>query len=158
MVETAAHLTDHVFPRLPVPQWVRYFLQRDGAVLNMVLRIFLRGTAQSLQAHSPGALSVDKAALQIDAIAFIHRFGSSLNRHEHFKVAWSLACQDRWTSRKRVFVAASKRCRPVPDFSAAKVGTMIQSRWNQGLLDGTLPSTDGHHFMASTAGIGLAFQ
>ena len=50
MVETAAHLTDHVFPRLPVRQWVlsvpkrlRYFMQRDGAVLNMVLRIFLRG-------------------------------------------------------------------------------------------------------------------
>ena len=37
MVETAAHLTDHVFPRLPVRQWVlsvpkrlRYFMQRDG--------------------------------------------------------------------------------------------------------------------------------
>jgi hypothetical protein len=47
MVETAAHLCDHVFPRLPVRQWVlsvpkrlRYFMQRDGAVLNMVLRIF----------------------------------------------------------------------------------------------------------------------
>ena len=42
MVETAAHLTDHVFPRLPVRQWVlsvpkrlRYFMQRDGAVLNI---------------------------------------------------------------------------------------------------------------------------
>jgi hypothetical protein len=39
MVETAAHLTDHVFPHLPVRQWVlsvpkrlRYFLQRDGDV------------------------------------------------------------------------------------------------------------------------------
>ena len=49
MVETAAHLCDHVFPRLPVRQWVlsvpkrlRYFMQRDGAVLNMVLRISLR--------------------------------------------------------------------------------------------------------------------
>jgi hypothetical protein len=38
MVETAAHLNDHVFPRLPVRQWVlsvpkrlRYFMQRDGA-------------------------------------------------------------------------------------------------------------------------------
>ena len=44
-----AHLTDHVFPHLPVRQWVltvpkrlRYFMQRGGAVLNMVLRIFLR--------------------------------------------------------------------------------------------------------------------
>ncbi len=55
MVETAAHLTDHVLPRLPVRQWVllvpkrlRYFLQRDGVVLNMVLRIFLRVITQSL--------------------------------------------------------------------------------------------------------------
>jgi hypothetical protein len=93
MVETAAHLTDHVFPRLPVRQWVlsvpkrlRYFLQRDGAVLNMVLRIFLRVIAQSLQSCSPGAAQVDKATLHIGAIAFIHRFGSSLNAHVHFHV------------------------------------------------------------------------
>ena len=93
MVETAAHLTDHVFPRLPVRQWVlsvpkrlRYFMQRDGAALNMVLRIFLRVIAQSLQAHSPGVAQVDKAAQQIGAVAFIHRFGSSLNEHVHFHV------------------------------------------------------------------------
>ncbi len=61
MVETAVHLTDHVFPRLPVRQWVlsvpkrlRYFMQRDRAVLNMVLRIFLRVIEQSLAAHCPG--------------------------------------------------------------------------------------------------------
>ena len=93
MVETAAHLTDHVFPRLPVRQWVlsvpkrlRYFMQRDGPVLNMVLRIFLRVIAQSLQSSSPGAAQVDNAALHIGAIAFIHRFGSSLNQHVHFHV------------------------------------------------------------------------
>ena len=93
MVETAAHLTDHVFPRLPVRQWVlsvpkrlRYFMQRDGAMLNMVLRIFLRVIAQSLQSCSPGAAQLDKVALHIGAVAFIHRFGSSLNGHVHFHV------------------------------------------------------------------------
>ena len=93
MVETAAHLTDHVFPRLPVRQWVlsvpkrlRYFMQRDGAVLNMVLRIFLRVIAQSLQSNCPGAAQVNRAALHIGAVAFIHRFGSSLNGHVHFHV------------------------------------------------------------------------
>ena len=93
MAETAAHLTDHVFPRLPVRQWVlsvpkrlRYFMQRDGAVLGMVLRIFLRVIEQTLQANSPGAASVDKAALHIGAVAFIHRFGSSLNEHVHLHV------------------------------------------------------------------------
>ena len=93
MVEAAAHLTDHIFPRLPVRQWVlsvpkrlRYFMQRDGVVLNMVLRIFLRVIEQSLQTHCPGAAQVDKAALHIGAVAFIHRFGSSLNEHVHFHV------------------------------------------------------------------------
>jgi hypothetical protein len=58
MVETAAHLTDHVFARLPVRQWVlsvpkrlRYFMQRDGPVLNMVLRSF----------HSPLWLQPERA-------------------------------------------------------------------------------------------------
>ena len=52
MAETAAHLTDHVFPRQPVRQpvrqWVlsvpkrlRYFLQRDPALQGAVLRILL---------------------------------------------------------------------------------------------------------------------
>ena len=91
MVETAAHLTVHVFPRLPVHQWVlsvhkrlRCFMQRDGAVLGMVLRIFLRVIAQSLQDHCAGAAQVhttNEAALHIGAIAFINRLGSSLNEH-----------------------------------------------------------------------------
>ena len=47
MVDTAAHLTDHVFPRLPLRQWVlavpkrlRYFLQRDPALQGAALRLF----------------------------------------------------------------------------------------------------------------------
>ena len=93
MVETAAHLTDHVLPRLPVRHWVlpvpkrlRYFMQRDGATPNMVLRIFPRVIAQMLQANSPGAAHANKAALHTGAVAFIHRFGSSPNEHVHFHV------------------------------------------------------------------------
>ncbi len=50
--QTAAHLTDHVFPRLPLRQWVlavpkrlRYFLQRDPALHGAALRLFLRAVA-----------------------------------------------------------------------------------------------------------------
>ena len=87
MVETAAHLTDHVFPKLPVRQWVlsvpkrlRYFLQRDVALQGAVLRIFLREVERCLRERSPGC---DSEA-RIGAVAFIHRFGSSLNEHVHF--------------------------------------------------------------------------
>jgi hypothetical protein len=87
MAETAAHLTDHVFPRLPVRQWVlsvpkrlRYFLQRDTALQGAVLRILLRGVERCLREHSPGCAPTAR----FGAIALIHRFGSSLNAHTHF--------------------------------------------------------------------------
>ena len=65
-------------PPLQTLKRLRYFMQRDGAVLNMVLRIFLRGSAQSLQSNCSSAPSVDMAALHIGAVALIHRFSSSL--------------------------------------------------------------------------------
>jgi hypothetical protein len=87
MAETAAHLADHVFPRLPVRQWVlsvpkrlRYFLQRDAALQGAVLHIFLRAVERCLREHSPGC----GTSAHIGAVAFIHRFGSSLNEHVHF--------------------------------------------------------------------------
>ncbi len=81
-METAAHLPVRQWV-LSVPKRLRYFMQRDGVVLNMVLRIFLRVIEQSLCAHCPGAAQVDEAALHIGAVALakpqvhIYRFGSS---------------------------------------------------------------------------------
>ncbi len=93
MAETAAHLGEHVFPLLPVRQWVlsvlkrlRYFIQRDSAALNTALRLFLRVIQHHLQAHCPGAVQANPAALHLGAVAFIHRFGSSLNTHVHLHV------------------------------------------------------------------------
>jgi len=55
MAETAAHLVDHVFPPLPVRQWVlslpkrlRYFLKSDPAAVSAVLHILLRVVQQEL--------------------------------------------------------------------------------------------------------------
>lgn len=87
MVETAAHLADHVIPRLPVRQWVlsvpkrlRYHLERDPAVLNAALHIFLTAIERVLREHSPAA----SAASHLGAVIFIHRFGALLNTHLHF--------------------------------------------------------------------------
>ena len=87
MVETAAHLTEHVMPRLPVRQWVlsvpkrlRYFLQNDAAVQTLALHLFLSTVERALHRCSPGA----GPAARIGAVAFIHRFGALLNAHVHF--------------------------------------------------------------------------
>lgn len=49
MVESAAHPVDHVFPQVPVRQWVlsfpkrlRYFLQSDPGLAGRVLALALR--------------------------------------------------------------------------------------------------------------------
>jgi hypothetical protein len=62
MAETAAHLVDHVLPRLPVRQWLfslpkrlRYSLKHDREALNCALRIFLDEIEPPLRVHSPGA-------------------------------------------------------------------------------------------------------
>jgi hypothetical protein len=59
MVETAAHLVDHVFPRLTVRQWVlslpkrlRYFFRHDRRTVTAVLTIFLR-VVQPFQPQCP---------------------------------------------------------------------------------------------------------
>ena len=76
---------------MPTPVLLRRWAALPGGVSTILFPgtkslIFLRGIAQSLQAHCPGAAQVDKAALHIGAVAFIHRFGSSLNEHVHFHV------------------------------------------------------------------------
>jgi len=87
MAETAAHLVDHVFPPLPVRQWVlsvpkrlRFFLERDPQRAGAVLRIFLRVIEAQLRQSSTGA----GAGARLGAVTFVHRFGSSVNRHLHY--------------------------------------------------------------------------
>jgi hypothetical protein len=64
MMETAAHLADHVFPRLPVRQWVssvpkrlRNFLQLEGATLGMAQRKWTRQPCTSARWLSSTALA-----------------------------------------------------------------------------------------------------
>ena len=64
MVEIAAHLVDHVFPRLPVRQWVLsapkrlgWYPERERLAVSAVRHIFLRVVEahlrQAIAATSP---------------------------------------------------------------------------------------------------------
>ena len=50
--------------------------------LNSALRIFLDAVEQHLRGRCPGAGPKSRTG----AVAFLHRFGSSLNEHTHFHV------------------------------------------------------------------------
>ena len=84
MVEIAAHLVDHIFPKVPVRQWVlslpkrlRYFLVRDHLLANEVRRIFLTQVEKALIACSRDAPKDAK----LGGLPFTHRFGFALNQH-----------------------------------------------------------------------------
>lgn len=86
MAETAAHLVEHEFPRVPVrqrvmtfPKRLRYFLHRDPALLGRVRRSVLRLIETALRRRCPGA----PRDARCGAVTFVQRFGSALNAHPH---------------------------------------------------------------------------
>ncbi len=87
MVETAAHLVDHVFPKRPVRQWVlslpkrlRYFLPSNPKYASSILRILINTIEKAL------FRKISNAPVQsrLGAVTFLQRFGSTLNLHFHF--------------------------------------------------------------------------
>jgi len=91
MCGTAAHLTDHVVPEVPLRQWVlsvpfelRLLLARDPRALTAVGRIFVQEIfrSQRERARRSGLRSTVSGA-----VCFPQRFGGSMNLNVHFHVA-----------------------------------------------------------------------
>jgi len=87
MVESAAHLVDHVFPEAPVRQFVltfpfplRFLLAAEPKALTEVLAVVQRGISKFpiRQAGFTGA-----SGAKTGAVTLIQRFGSALNLNPH---------------------------------------------------------------------------
>jgi hypothetical protein len=88
MAERAAHLVDHVFPEVPVRQWVlslppriRYVLAWDHALCRAVVGIFMRAVLGFVRRRARVRLGV--ADGRGGAVAIIQRFGAALNLNVH---------------------------------------------------------------------------
>ena len=88
MAETAAHLVDHVFPEVPVRQWVlsvpfplRYGLAYDSSLVRDVAQIFVRTVFSSIRRRAGIPASNRKA--RYGAVGFIQRFSDALNLNPH---------------------------------------------------------------------------
>jgi hypothetical protein len=88
MAERAAHLVDHVFPRVPVRQWVlsvphrlRYVLAWDHALCRAVVAVAVRAILGDLRRRARRHGVVDGRG---GAVAILQRFGSALNLNVHF--------------------------------------------------------------------------
>jgi hypothetical protein len=88
MNEMALHLTEDVFPKVPVRQFVlslpkqlRYILSHNARLASQVLRIYVRTISSWYKRRSRRHPFNN---YQTGAITFVQRFGSSLNLNLHF--------------------------------------------------------------------------
>ncbi|MGA0266870.1 MAG: transposase zinc-binding domain-containing protein, partial [Lysobacterales bacterium] len=87
MVESAAHLVDHVFPEVPVRQFVltfpfplRLLLAAEPKTLTEVLAVVQRGISTFLIRRSGFTVA---SGARTGAVTLIQRFGSALNLNPH---------------------------------------------------------------------------
>ena len=87
MVESAAHLVDHVFPEAPVRQWVltfpfplRFLFANDPNALSAVLTVVHRVLSTFVVRQSGFTVS---SGARTGAVTLIQRFGSALNLNVH---------------------------------------------------------------------------
>jgi hypothetical protein len=88
MVETSAHLIDHVIPNVPVRQWVlsfpwplRLLFARQPDTLSRCLAVTIRAIETDL-IHRAGLTRASGA--RSGAVTLVQRFGSALNLNIHF--------------------------------------------------------------------------
>jgi hypothetical protein len=86
MAQTAAHLVDHIIPRVPVRQWVlslliplRYLLAAHPHLLTPVLQVIHRAISTFLIKQA----GLKRSEAQTGAITLIQRFGSAANLNIH---------------------------------------------------------------------------
>jgi hypothetical protein len=87
MVESAAHLVDHVFPEVAVRQFVltfpfplRFLLAAEPRVLTEVLAVVQRGISTFLIRQAGHTVA---SGARTGAVTLIQRFGSALNLNPH---------------------------------------------------------------------------
>lgn len=131
-------MADHVFPRLPVRQWVlsfpkrlRYFLERDAKLVGRILQVFLRAVEAKLRAASPGA----PADARFGGVTFVQRLGSALNCHLHFHCCQIDGVFAAGADGMRFFAATGLDQGMVATLQEAVRGQVLDLFEKQGLLD-----------------------
>jgi hypothetical protein len=162
MTERAAHLVDHVFPDVPVRQWVlslpyrlRYRLAWDHDLCRAVVAVFVRAVLRCLRARARDD-GVDGG--RGGAVAVVQRFGGALNLNVHVHAL----VLDGVFAKARAEVLAFHPAPALTTLDVAEVLATVDARVRRlierrGLGDGDAGASDGDVWAEATPGLaGLA--
>ena len=99
----AAHLCDHVFPRLPVRPWglsvpkrLRYYLQRDKGALNAALRCFQKKRAATCYVTTQAFFQLSQKYGAIYLIAYHARIYwiLAISGSQFWPFSWFFGCSE----------------------------------------------------------------
>ncbi|MFT7487567.1 MAG: hypothetical protein ACI9F9_003428, partial [Candidatus Paceibacteria bacterium] len=129
MAGSAAHLVDHVFPDVPVRQWVisfpwrlRYLLALDANLCRAVRRVFIRAV---FGFYSRKARYDSIAHGRTGAVNQIQRYGSALNANTHFH---ALVLDGVYTAPDALSAPSFHPATRITDAEVAKLPFTIRSR------------------------------
>ncbi len=118
MTERVAHLVDHVFPDVPVRQWVlslphrvRYVLAWDHDVCRAVVAVSMHAVLRFLRHRAREAGVGDPRG---GAVVIVQRFGGALNLNVHVHALVLDGCVDE-----------GGRFHPLPDLDAVDVAEVL---------------------------------
>jgi len=124
MVESAAHLVDHVIPEVPVRQFVltfpfplRFLLAAEPRALTEVLAVVQRGISTFLIRRAGFAVS---SGAKTGSVTLIQRFGSALNLNPHLHMLFL----DGAYTFKGIKASFHRARRPLPDELVNLLGSL----------------------------------
>jgi len=123
MVESAAHLVDHVLPEQPIRQWVltfpyplRFLFTAQPQVLSQVLGVVYRAISPNLIKKTGFTVA---SGVKTGAVTLIRRFGSALTENDRSNQSASNPCATKQISR----FALPSRLTPRKDPRRSSQGT-----------------------------------
>jgi ribosomal protein S27E len=162
MAETAALLSDEVFPDVPLRQWVisfpfplRYLFAAHPHAMGKVLRIIYRAISTHL---------LHKAGLQLNdgatgAVTLIQRFGSALNLNIHFHILFLdgvYVCRDDRPPRfQRVKAPNKDELEELIQLISQRVGRCLE---RQGLLEQDTDPAEDNDAMPQILGSSVSYR
>lgn len=137
MCDTAAHLVDNIFPKVPVRQWVisfpfnlRYIFAYNKKALSRALAVSIRAIDRYYKKRGKNFGLVNS---KTGSVTLIQRFGGSLNLNIHFHILYTDGV---WDESGKFYLTGQPKNEDIQDVVSKLRTRVFRALEKMGLIDG----------------------